>query len=332
MPAPAHIFKTARRQMRKIRRRGAHTATEKRLLASADQQRQEGLGWRYDGFRDFSTQDLLLALSRIAIVLDEQGFRDEALAAGTPTRLSEDWDRRSSAAGKWKDLPNLAARELWRRLLPSVKTPEVIADQVDELLEDAEVAPDRAPLWSRAAQLLVKACVADGKGNRSLFAAVVRESGSDLSGWMVEMPALLLGTPHAQEAPDLCDAFATLLDAKSLLAQRAELLGNLGRGDEALAQIESLLGKHPDDPVVLLKAGATFEALGMARKAGEHFRRYAEAMQNPRSAPAIAAAGKLGMPLPPREGNPAAPVIPQPEETCPCGSGRKWKRCHGVPS
>jgi len=325
MPTPAHIFKTARRQIRKLRHRGPKTETERRLLASADQQREQGLGWRYDGFSSWTTAEIFEALSRLSLKIDEAGFRDEAKKAGTPTALSESWQARCAAPGKWKDLPTLAARELWRRLFPGTRAAEVVADEVDELLEEAEVKPTRPALWLKAARRLLSACFEGGKADREHFQAVSRESGSDLLGWRVEMPAALLGTPDEAEAPKLCEDFARLGDEKALMAERAEILARLGRSDEARRAIGELLEHHREDPLVLLKAGAVYEALREVDRSQEFFRRYEAAMREPASSHAVAAAAKAGVALP-------APRQPKPNDHCPCGSGRKFKRCHGLPS
>jgi hypothetical protein len=328
MPAPAtpaHLLKTARRQMRKIRHRGPKDETERRLLASADQQREQGLGWRYDGFSTWTTAQLFEALARFGVKLDEAGFREEAQQVASPTALGEAWQARSSAQGRWKDLPSLAARELWRRLVPNARAAEVVADEVDELLEEAEVKPSRPALWLKAARRLVAACLEGGKADKTHFEAVARESGSDLLGWMVEMPAALLGTPDEAEAPKICEAFAQLADEKALRAERAEILARLGQKDEARREVEALLKRHGEDPLVLLKAGAVHEALGEKAKSQDFFRRYEAAMKQPASARSIAAAGKAGVLLP-------APSPTGPNDRCPCGSGKKYKRCHGLPS
>ncbi len=338
MATPVHIFKTARRQLRKIRHRGAKTDTEKRLLASADQQRQEGLGWRYDGFKAFTDAQLFEALARHGIAHDAESFRRDARQAGSPTSLYAAWEKQCSAEGKWKDLPLLAVRELWRRLLPELRSAEVVSDQLDELLEEAEVAAERTALWLQAARIVVACCLPGGAADKAFFEAVTKESGSDLAGWLVEMPASLLGTPEAAEAPALCEAFAQLVDSTSMLAERAELLAQLGRGEEAKAQIEALLGQSPEEPVVLLKAGAVFELLGDQSRAQHYLKLYTELMKDPASAEARARAArnKIDLPHPKlvsaKSELPRASDGPGPNDRCPCGSGKKYKRCHGMAS
>ncbi|MGC4120929.1 MAG: SEC-C domain-containing protein [Myxococcales bacterium] len=321
---PAHLFKTARRQMRKIRHRGPQTETERRLLASADQQREQGLGWRYDGFKDWPTPKLFEELTRQGVKADEAGFAEAAKAAGSPTALGESWAAVATGQGKWKDYASMAARELWRRLIPDSRAPEVVADAVDELLEEAEVKQPRTPLWLAAARRLLAACVVEGKPDREHFAKVARESGADLAGWMVEMPAALLGTPDETEAPGICQAFAGLGDEKVMRAERAEILARLAKGEEAKTEIRALLQAHADDPVVLLKAGAVYEALGEVPASQEYFRRYEDAVRAPAHAASRAAASKAGLVLP-------APKL-GPNDRCPCGSGKKYKRCHGLAS
>lgn len=344
MTAPAHIFKTARRQLRKIRHRGAKSPKEIQLLASADQQRRDGLGWRYDGFSEFTDEGLFDLLRRVSIDLDPARFVEEAKAAGSPTALTVIWTRRATGEGRWRDLPMLAARELWRRLLPELRSAEVTADEVDELLELAEVSDDKPALWLRAGKKLIAACIVE-TADVDFFRAVARESGSDLVGWMQEAPAALMDTAHQDEAPELCRHFAMLVEPKNLLAERAELLARLGRREEALAQLEPLLAEFPADPVVLLKAGATWEALGDLAQAQPYYRRYTEAMKDPASAESRAAAAKQGVDLPPRPapairtisfGQPALsnpfgqPKLEGalPDSPCPCGSGKPFRKCH----
>ncbi len=326
MTTPVHLFKTARRQLRKLRHRGTRTEQEAKLIESADRQRAEGLGFRYDGFGENTTQALLSKLAELGIAHDERSFREEALAAGTPTALSERWLARTTAQGKWRDHPLLASRELWRRLLPEVRSAEVTSDEVDALLEEAEVSAQKQPLWHRAAQLLIAQCAgADGALDRDFFAQVKKESGSDLESWLIELPAALMGSAFAQDAPELALALSNLVDRAAMLAERAELLARLGRQGEARAEIEALAAEYPETPVVLLKAGGVFELLGDLAKAQLYLGRYAVKMQGPGSAEARAQASRAKVALPPVE-------RPAPNQKCPCGSGKKYKHCHALPS
>jgi len=319
----AHLFKTARRQMRKLRHRGASSETERRLVAASDAQRAQGLGWRYEGLSSWSEAQLLETLARLGIATDAEVFRTAARAAGSPTRLSGGWTERGAPEGRWREFPMLAARELWRRLLPELPTAETVADEVDELLEEAEVSAEKQALWLRAARRLAQAC---GE-NREFFRQVAAESGSDLAGWMVTAPASLLGTRDEAEVPALYEAFARLADEKAMGAERAEALARLGQGAQALVEVEKLRAEHPDDPLVLLKAGAVYEAAGEPAQAQELFRRYEEARAGAAARGAMAAAAKAGVDLPPMSAR-----RPGRNELCPCGSGRKYKKCHGLAS
>ena len=329
MATPAHIFKTARRQIRKIRHRGATTDKERQLVASADRQRAEGLGWRYDGFDDISTDAIFARLAELGIAMDEEAFRAQALAAGSPTRLAEDWLRRTNAQGRWIDFPGLAARELWRRLLPGERRAEVVSDEIDALLERAEVAPteSRLALWTDAARVLIDACAPGGVADEDFFKAVLREAGCDLKGWMSDLPPALMGTPFEREAPAIAEAFAHFVEAAPILAERAEILLRLGQADEAIAAIDALLADHPDEPVVLLKAGAIHEAVGNADKAQRYLTAYAEALDKRRQAQTARQSAPTDAQL-----RAALPIKAEPNAPCPCGSGKKFKRCHGLPN
>ena len=331
MATPAHIFKTARRQLRKIRRRGASTDKEKALLASADRQRASGLGWRYDGFAGTPTHEIMARLAELGIGADEASFRQEALAAGSPTKLGEQWLARCTAEGRWTDFPNLAARELWARLLADEIRAEVVSDRIDALLELAEVETEerQKELWHDAALILTGACIRDGEPDKDLFAAILKESGCDLTGWMSELPPLLMGTEFQEEAPGLCRDFAHFAGREALLAERAELLLRLGDTEGAKSEIGALLAEHPEHPAVLLKAGGIYEALGLQPEAQRCLAAYAEAMEKQRRDAGNAPQGNASM----RPG-----VIPlsslalkaAPNAPCPCGSGKKFKHCHGL--
>lgn len=330
MATPAHIFKTARRQLRKISRRGAYTEKEKAILASADRQRAMGLGWRYDGFAGTSTQEILERLSEIGIGADEASFRQEALAAGTPTKLGEQWLARCTAEGRWADYPHLAARELWARLLADEIRAEVVSDRIDALLELAEVESEerKKALWHDAALILTDACIRGGEPDRELFAAILKESGCDLTGWMSELPPLLMGTEFQEDAPRLCRDFAHFTDGPALLAERAEILLRLGDAEGARAEISALLAKHPDQPAVLLKAGGIYEALGNQPEAQRCLAAYQEAMEKQRRAAQSAqAAGRMRPGVIPLS---ALALKAEPNAPCPCGSGKKFKHCHGL--
>ncbi len=333
MATPAHIFKTARRQIRKIRHRGPATEKERQLIASANQQRATGLGWRYDGFGDFSTEAILAKLAELGIALDEARFREEALAAGSPTRLAEIWLKQTNAQGRWLDFPGLAARELWARLLPDERRAEVVSDEIDALLERAEVAsPARqAELWFLASRRLLDACLRDGAADEDFFKAVLREAGGDLKGWMAEVPPALMGTPHEQDAPEIAAGFAHFADERQLLAERAELLLRLGQAERAAAEIDALLERHPAEPIVLLKAGAIYEALGEADRAQRYLKAYAEALDKKRAAQAAAAQAAASLSQA-ADGRASAPIRAEPDAPCPCGSGKNFKRCHGLPN
>ena len=334
MTTPAHIYKTARRQMRKIRHRGPKSDRERALLESADRQRESGLGWRLDGFSETSTEEIFGKLSELGIASSADGFREEALAHGTPTKLAEAWTAASRAEGKWADYPTLAARELWRRLLKDEMRPEVVSDELDDFLERAEVSSDTGKLllWRQAAHALTSACLRQGtEPDTALFGAILRESGCDLTGWMEEMPPLLMGTEFESEAADLCRDFAHFTSGPSLLAERAEILLRLGDAASAVSEIEALLREHPDEPAVLLKAGGIFESVGRADEAQKCLGAYTRALEAKRraahtriSSPAAAAPGDKVSPVP------FGLMRVSPNAPCPCGSGKKFKRCHGA--
>jgi predicted Zn-dependent protease len=64
------------------------------------------------------------------------------------------------------------------------------------------------------------------------------------------------------EATELCSRMARVDEARSSLGDRAEILVEAGRRDEALQQVEANLAQFPDDVWVRMSAGQVYEHVG----------------------------------------------------------------------
>jgi tetratricopeptide (TPR) repeat protein len=135
------------------------------------------------------------------------------------------------------------------------------------------------------------------------------------------------------------------IDPELLQGDIAVILALAGRRDEALAQIESNLEGARDAALVEAKAGDTYRALGDAPAAEAYYRRsLAESKTSSDRLHALlrlvtcltdtgrdAEASALLLEARKERGVPVTPAAAVGRnDACPCGSGKKYKKCHGA--
>ncbi len=208
-------------------------------------------------------------------------------------------------------------------------------------------------------------------------------SGIDIAWWLTDLPLDLAGLGMVDEAIELCSRMARVDEATSFLGDRAEILAEAGRREEALRQVEANLAQFPDDVWVRMRAGHVYEHLGDLTMAETVYRQaltltdevgpsYEREEAVARLADLLHEAGRVeeaealieaeevrdaelekvldpehGEDLhteneegPDYEGEPTRPATTSQtvrregpkvgrNDPCPCGSGRKFKRCCG---
>ncbi len=107
-------------------------------IAAIQRQRQIGLGWRYDGLGNWTTEALFAKLHELDIDTDRECFADQAKQAGRCSVLRENWTQGKERYDLWDDFPFLAAKELWHRLTPDLLCPEIVNRYLDEVIRTAE--------------------------------------------------------------------------------------------------------------------------------------------------------------------------------------------------
>ena len=139
------------------------------------------------------------------------------------------------------------------------------------------------------------------------------------------------------------------VDRELMLGDLAIVLAKAGRRDEALAQLALNLDAAEDPALVEAKAGETYRALGDLPAAEAYFRRsLAEATTSSDRLQALirvagclieqgrdAEANALMQQTRKLDGELQGQANPLPvgrNEPCPCGSGKKYKKCHGAAS
>jgi tetratricopeptide (TPR) repeat protein len=136
----------------------------------------------------------------------------------------------------------------------------------------------------------------------------------------------------------------SFIDPELLKGDIAIILAEAGRRDAALAQVDELLTHARDIALVEAKAGDTYRALGDQPAAEAYYRRALEAAKAPSerlhailrlvacltdSGREAEASALLAQARQEREPPPPPQAVGR-NEPCPCGSGKKFKKCHGA--
>lgn len=230
-----------------------------------------------------------------------------------------------------------------------VRLAEVFLDAVEQLdaLEDepetstAQSAPLRRAS-GEAALALLGALGGDAKLFFRLDDWLLQRS---LSVRLLDLPLQLANAAEHELAIGTARALA-FVDRELMQGDLAIVLAKAGRREEALAQLSSNLEQAEDAALVEAKAGETHRALGDFPAAEAYFRRsLAEAKTNTdrlqaliRVASSLIDQGrdaeasellKQARQLETQGQQPAKAAGVGRNDPCPCGSGKKYKKCHG---
>lgn len=253
--------KKAERNKRQQARRRARQRRANRSRSLAD--RPE---WRREGLEQTPTEEIVAALARLGIQTDEARFREQAIAHKSVDDLAEAWLDQGTATGVWKDYPWLAARALWPRWTPDLFSIELFAEQTlppDAFRKLNVETPEGARRhWEMARAVMDLVSPSAGEPRPDLWEELKEHSNIDVDWWLTDLPFDLASVGMVDEATELCARMARVDDAKSYLGDRAEILAEAGRKEEALRQVEANLAEFPDDVWVRLNAGHVYEQLG----------------------------------------------------------------------
>lgn len=96
---------------------------------------------------------------------------------------------------------------------------------------------------------------------------------TDITGWLLDLPFALARQGLLEEAVTLGARYAEVASADYFLGDRAVILAEAGRHEDAITQAEANLARFPADPWVVIKAGDVYEKLEEAAKAEGLYRR-----------------------------------------------------------
>jgi hypothetical protein len=222
----------------------------------------------------------------------------------------------------------------------------------DEDDEDEPVAPPEAILsllreLSKAALQLADAL---GEDDQALGDLDEWSHERELLSRLLGLPLALVSVRELDSALAVARAFA-FIAPESFNADIAIIFAESGRRDEAIAQLESNLKQYPESCLTAIKAGEAFEVLGDMAAAEDAYRRAMDlaeddAEEDEALSQLIALLDDTGRSEESRallaastDVEPRVEAMPRVDvkfapvgrnEPCPCGSGKKYKKCHGA--
>ncbi len=216
-----------------------------------------------------------------------------------------------------------------------------------EAFKASAVTPARLPLEAlegfRSAARAALELVGALQGKRRLFGQLDDWLLSRALGTrLLDLPRSLSLVGETELALALARAM-TFIDPELMKGDVAVILAEAGRRDEALAEVDALLTDAHDVALVEAKAGDTYRALGDHPAAEAYYRRALEAAKAPserlhallRLVACLTDSGREAeaaalLALARQESEPEPKRVVGRNEPCPCGSGKKYKKCHGA--
>ncbi len=269
------------RQVHLVLKQALEDGTDEKLAEQARRFREEGLGWRYDGLADWTTNAIFERLRELGVDTDADRFADQARIAARCMALEENW--REGVAlddDPWDDFPFLASEELWRRLTPDLPCPELIAERLEKHIRSTEGRPHVATYEQQRADMAEAGLVLDYLGRFESCERAARfdelcDCGlHDFGSWLLEL-ILTRGDLFPDEVTRLADRMSEFYEAENFQGDLACALAHAKREDEALERVRRNLEQFPDDLWIRIKAGDAHEEMGNDEQA---LRLYREAL------------------------------------------------------
>ncbi len=266
------------RQVYLVLKQAIEDGTHEKLTEQAQRHREEGLGWRYDGLADWTTNAIFEKLRELGVDTDADRFADQAHVATRCMALEETWRKGLSLDDSpWDDFPFLASEALWRRLTPDLPCPELIAERLEEHIRSADGRPRVATYEQQRADMAEAGLVLDyldrfESDERAAKFDELRDCGlHDFGPWLLEL-VLACGDLYPDEVTRLADRMSEFYEAENFQGDLACALAHAKREDEALERVRRNLELFPDDVWIRIKAGDAHEEMGNDEQALRFYR------------------------------------------------------------
>ena len=237
------------------------------------QHRQEGLGWRYDGLGDWTTEVIIDKLRELGVDTSVERFPDQARDAGRCRVLEASWVESLEHEGFWADFPVLAAEELWERLTPDLLCPEIISTRLEAVVGRSRADHER-PIPEEEEQAEVDMAV-DVAGylegfpeeDRPVWFKDILDCGTyDYGSWLLDL-VLGSGPRYPVEMTYVANIMSDCENTEQYQGDLALALALAGRREEALDRVDLNLERFPEHVWTRILAGDVHEKLGEPEEA-----------------------------------------------------------------
>ncbi len=233
--------------------------------------------WLVEGLSGWSTEEILEHLRSEGLPLDEDAFRLDAENVSEPGELAALWMLRvDRLAGRWRDFFQLAARELWKRLLPDrdqfdwfiddwKEYQEKLKERSEKKRTEADI-PELFKILDRLDRLVEAFSLEKGLNLHESIMDVSNQYDYTLLDWLIELPFELARDDLVDQAVETARRY-TFADPPNIMGDLGWILADAGRCQEAIEQVEENLKNFADDPWIIIKAGDVLDLCGQTERA-----------------------------------------------------------------
>lgn len=227
---------------------------------------------------DMTDEEIFSRLDAMGVGCSAEGFKEDALEAGTPTALANQWAGMYGAGEQQDDFLYEAAFELWKRHLGHIKCPEMLAEFIDETINmyTGDIEEHNSifllDIYERIKEFYQGLLKDDGSPDIDLYNELSWEAYNDFEGFFLNIPHDFAQHGLIDEAVNIGRWFAGLSGRpENFMRDAGCILAEAGRKEEALAQVEENLRRFPSDVWVVINAGDAMYSLGEMEQAEKYF-------------------------------------------------------------
>jgi tetratricopeptide (TPR) repeat protein len=166
----------------------------------------------------------------------------------------------------------MACEELWKRLVPDKPPVEVVAEQVDRLIEEmvkAGATQRWKELYRRSREALDVICrhtieeTPSGRRlRRDFYEKLSKTTFYDFEGFLDDLMRNMIGHEEYESVIDVAGILGEGLGDDILLDFKAECLFGIGKKEEGEKLSQEIISRNPDNPWFLLRAGGYYTTYG----------------------------------------------------------------------
>ncbi len=246
-----------------------------KLVSIAEEHRRQGLGWRWDGLGDWSTEAIFSKLQELGVDTDPERFPAQARSAGQCAVLEQEWDAQiRESVGGWIVFPFFAVQELWLRLTPDLLCPETVAHFLETGVHQARQDPSPldeetlASMREATTRLIDYLQTVPPDQRDEALSEVEGFALMDIRQWLIDS-ILVLGKSNPDVAVRIADFMSEIEQPENYQSDLTVVLAMAGREEESLERARQLRERFPDHVLALTRCGDTLVALGRPEEALE---------------------------------------------------------------